>query len=73
MCGPKFCSMKISQDIRDYAGGGMTEKARESRAGGKRADVPEPPAAGRRRQREADRQEAITPMSGLEAGSRMQG
>ena len=19
MCGPKFCSMKISQDVRDYA------------------------------------------------------
>ena len=25
MCGPKFCSMKISQDIRDYAEKGMTE------------------------------------------------
>jgi phosphomethylpyrimidine synthase len=21
MCGPKFCSMKITQDVRDYAGG----------------------------------------------------
>jgi len=25
MCGPKFCSMKISQDIRDYAEKGMAE------------------------------------------------
>jgi phosphomethylpyrimidine synthase len=46
MCGPKFCSMKISQDIRDYAGAGMTEKAREFRAGGSELYVPEPPAAG---------------------------
>lgn len=40
MCGPKFCSMKISQDLRDYAAGrgvsteeaiaaGMSEKAAE--------------------------------------------
>jgi phosphomethylpyrimidine synthase len=21
MCGPKFCSMKITQDVRDYAAG----------------------------------------------------
>jgi len=21
MCGPKFCSMKITQDVRDYADG----------------------------------------------------
>ncbi len=27
MCGPKFCSMKITQDVRDYAGGlGDNEK-----------------------------------------------
>jgi phosphomethylpyrimidine synthase len=41
MCGPKFCSMKISQDVRDYAAEhgigevevaleeGMKEKAKE--------------------------------------------
>jgi phosphomethylpyrimidine synthase len=45
MCGPKFCSMKITQDVRDYAnahglaetaaiGEGMAEKAAEFRAGG---------------------------------------
>ena len=45
MCGPKFCSMKISQDVRDYANGleataaaeaeaGMAEKSAEFRAQG---------------------------------------
>ncbi|MEX0899662.1 MAG: phosphomethylpyrimidine synthase ThiC [Gammaproteobacteria bacterium] len=29
MCGPHFCSMKISQDVREYAAKGMAEKARE--------------------------------------------
>jgi phosphomethylpyrimidine synthase len=47
MCGPKFCAMKITQDVREYAQGkglapeaalnrGMAEKAQEYReAGGK--------------------------------------
>jgi phosphomethylpyrimidine synthase len=27
MCGPKFCSMRISQDVRDYAAAnGLTEE-----------------------------------------------
>ena len=45
MCGPKFCSMKISQDVRDYAAKqgvegevaielGMKEKAAEFVASG---------------------------------------
>jgi phosphomethylpyrimidine synthase len=45
MCGPKFCSMKITQDVRDYArehgvdetaalSDGMAEKAREFREAG---------------------------------------
>ncbi|HEY0305611.1 MAG TPA: phosphomethylpyrimidine synthase ThiC [Longimicrobiales bacterium] len=34
MCGPKFCSMKISQDIRDAARAGMEEKAEEFREKG---------------------------------------
>ena len=31
MCGPKFCSMKITQEVRDYAAAqqGMQEKAVE--------------------------------------------
>jgi phosphomethylpyrimidine synthase len=33
MCGPKFCSMKITQDVRDYAAE-MERKAAEFRAGG---------------------------------------
>jgi phosphomethylpyrimidine synthase len=45
MCGPKFCSMKITQDVRDYAArmglsetdalaAGLEEKAHEFREGG---------------------------------------
>ena len=40
MCGPKFCSMKITQDVRDYAAGlsdneraDLERKADEARAG----------------------------------------
>ncbi|MBV9152673.1 MAG: phosphomethylpyrimidine synthase ThiC [Alphaproteobacteria bacterium] len=29
MCGPKFCSMEITQQIRDYAKSGMAEKSEE--------------------------------------------
>jgi phosphomethylpyrimidine synthase len=29
MCGPKFCSMQITQEIRDYAKSGMAEKSQE--------------------------------------------
>lgn len=29
MCGPKFCSMKITQEIRDAAENGMLEKSKE--------------------------------------------
>ncbi|UJF34120.1 phosphomethylpyrimidine synthase ThiC [Paenibacillus hexagrammi] len=47
MCGPKFCSMKITQDIRQYAhargleeeaalSSGLTEKAKEFREAGSR-------------------------------------
>jgi phosphomethylpyrimidine synthase len=38
MCGPKFCSMKISQEIRDVAGGrkGMAAKSEEFIEQGKR-------------------------------------
>ncbi|WP_040707827.1 phosphomethylpyrimidine synthase ThiC [Oceanibaculum indicum] len=28
MCGPKFCSMKISQEVRDYAQSGMAEMSK---------------------------------------------
>jgi phosphomethylpyrimidine synthase len=45
MCGPHFCSMKITQDVRDYAAShgvaeeaaleaGMAEKSAEFLAGG---------------------------------------
>jgi PIN domain nuclease of toxin-antitoxin system len=29
MCGPHFCSMKITQDVREYAERGMAEKTIE--------------------------------------------
>ncbi|WON93173.1 MULTISPECIES: phosphomethylpyrimidine synthase ThiC [unclassified Sphingobacterium] len=35
MCGPKFCSMKITQEIRDSAAQGMREKSQEFIAQGK--------------------------------------
>ncbi|MEP7324426.1 MAG: phosphomethylpyrimidine synthase ThiC [Gemmatimonadota bacterium] len=31
MCGPKFCSMRITQDVRDYAAAEMEKKAAEFR------------------------------------------
>ena len=34
MCGPKFCSMKISQEVRDYAEKGMAEKSEAFRQEG---------------------------------------
>ncbi|WP_431859518.1 phosphomethylpyrimidine synthase ThiC [Azospirillum sp.] len=34
MCGPKFCSMKITQEVRDYANSGMAEMAETFRAQG---------------------------------------
>ena len=50
MCGPKFCSMQITQEVRDYAAAhtvsaedaldaGLTEKAREFREAGSRLYV----------------------------------
>lgn len=51
MCGPKFCSMKISQDIREAARGqndiadkGMAEMSEKFRAGGGEVYVPTPKA-----------------------------
>jgi len=42
MCGPKFCSMKISQEVRDFsaAQAGMAQKSAEVRAGGGEIYVP---------------------------------
>jgi phosphomethylpyrimidine synthase len=34
MCGPKFCSMRISQDLKEYAQQGMREKSLEFVASG---------------------------------------
>jgi phosphomethylpyrimidine synthase len=51
MCGPRFCSMKITQDVREYAASlesaaaGMAEKADEFRALGSELYVPAGSAA----------------------------
>ena len=34
MCGPKFCSMKLTEEVRAYAEQGMAEKSAEFRASG---------------------------------------
>ncbi|MDQ5898616.1 MAG: phosphomethylpyrimidine synthase [Pseudomonadota bacterium] len=46
MCGPKFCSMKITQDVRDYAEKGMAEKSAEFKAQGGEFYIPIQPAQG---------------------------
>jgi phosphomethylpyrimidine synthase len=48
MCGPHFCSMKITQDVRDYAERerGMAEKSAEFRAKGAEVYIPAESAAG---------------------------
>ena len=40
MCGPHFCSMKITQEVREYAERGMAEKSREFREQGVEVYVP---------------------------------
>jgi phosphomethylpyrimidine synthase len=40
MCGPHFCSMKITQEVREYAERGMAEKSREFREQGAEVYVP---------------------------------
>jgi phosphomethylpyrimidine synthase len=42
MCGPHFCSMKITQDVRDYAASGMAEKSKEFLAKGAEVYVETP-------------------------------
>ncbi|HKX39687.1 MAG TPA: phosphomethylpyrimidine synthase ThiC [Burkholderiaceae bacterium] len=45
MCGPKFCSMKITQDVRDFAAQGMAQKSAEFKAGGGELYIPIAPVA----------------------------
>ncbi|SBT64362.1 hydroxymethylpyrimidine synthase [Micromonospora sediminicola] len=40
MCGPKFCSMKITQELKDYAARGMRGKSEEFVASGSRVYLP---------------------------------
>jgi phosphomethylpyrimidine synthase len=43
MCGPHFCSMKITQEVREYAERGMAEKSREFLERGADVYVPASP------------------------------
>ena len=45
MCGPKFCSMKITQEVREFAAKGLQEKAIEFRGAGGELYVPIVPVA----------------------------
>lgn len=40
MCGPKFCSMKITQEVREFAQQGMQQKAVEFQRNGGALYVP---------------------------------
>jgi phosphomethylpyrimidine synthase len=40
MCGPKFCSMRISHDLKSYAEQGMKEKSEEFLAAGSQVYLP---------------------------------
>lgn len=44
MCGPKFCSMKITQEVRAYAQEGMPAKSSEFREAGGELYIPITPA-----------------------------
>ncbi|HET9257055.1 MAG TPA: phosphomethylpyrimidine synthase ThiC [Pseudonocardiaceae bacterium] len=44
MCGPKFCSMRISADVRAYAEAGMREKSAEFTAAGGHLYLPVTPS-----------------------------
>jgi phosphomethylpyrimidine synthase len=47
MCGPQFCSMRITQDLRDHIAEGLEQKAEEFRAGGQKIHLPvAPPDTG---------------------------
>ena len=40
MCGPKFCSMRITQDLKEYASRGMQDKSDEFMNSGGRVYLP---------------------------------
>lgn len=45
MCGPKFCSMKITQEVREYAAQGMAQKSADFKAAGGQIYIPLQPQA----------------------------
>jgi len=47
MCGPKFCSMKLTQEVREMAAAGMLAKSDEFREAGSQVYVPLEALAGK--------------------------
>jgi phosphomethylpyrimidine synthase len=47
MCGPRFCSMQLTQELREMAQKGMAEKSAEFAARGGEIEVPVPPTASK--------------------------
>ncbi|HET8868820.1 MAG TPA: phosphomethylpyrimidine synthase ThiC [Aquabacterium sp.] len=47
MCGPKFCSMKITQEVRDFAAQGMAAKSEEFKQVGGELYIPIRPEASK--------------------------
>jgi hypothetical protein len=47
MCGPKFCSMRITQELTDHAARGMRGRSEEFVASGGRVHLPTVPVRGR--------------------------
>ena len=45
MCGPKFCSMKITQEVREFAAQGLQDKAVEFQRSGGQLYIPVTPTA----------------------------
>jgi phosphomethylpyrimidine synthase len=49
MCGPKFCSMAITEQVREYAARGMEEKSAEFASSGGQVYLPDPTVVGEAR------------------------
>jgi phosphomethylpyrimidine synthase len=46
MCGPKFCSMKITQEVRDFAASQAAKSAQDQPVAGSEANLASEPSAG---------------------------
>jgi phosphomethylpyrimidine synthase len=46
MCGPKFCSMKITQEVREFAASQAAKSAQDHPGGGSEANLASEASAG---------------------------